>query len=314
MRTPFQFASKWIREAALWVLSLAVLTPFGTPILAAELGRAKPVSAPATKEAAPAWTELVAADSQDVAGVWLCGPHPRAGGDCYVISHGMGGTAPGDRFHRLAAAIRAELPRSSVIRIDWSERASSPVGGLPNPWKIARNIDLVGDHGAQVLAANGVDPAHAILIGESFGNWVSARIAQRLGGVHGILALNPASEAGGYAPPDLRRLSEQSWSFHTRSVFDTTLAIADNDFWLETPPEASPFAQHVAGINWLARRVEAKDLTWLSMDRQFPQREQDRFQGTVSIDGEFTLEGTGVDNACGGPTMGSALPCPVHAR
>jgi hypothetical protein len=207
----------------------------------------------------------------------------------FVITHGMGGTAADDRFHKLAAVIAKLFPDACVIRVDWCERASVKFYGLPNVLQVAASIDEVGDQAALLLQQEKIDPQHATFIGESFGNWVNARIAQKLGGVHGILALNPANEAG-YPLPDLRRHTQRSWSFHTYSAFDTTSEIAANDCWLQTPAQATQWGQHVAGIHWLTARLEAGDTTWLQMDKLLPVRRPGHFQALVTFDGLLTNE------------------------
>ncbi|MFN0020197.1 MAG: hypothetical protein ACKVP0_18200 [Pirellulaceae bacterium] len=237
-----------------------------------------------------AWIELIVGSEKPLARLWLAGPRGEASEECIVITHGMGGTVSGDRFHRLAETIRKRLPRASVVRVDWSERAAPKAGGFPNPWKVAGSIDGVGDEAAQVLAASGIDPARTTFIGESFGNWVNARIAFQMGGVQGILALNPASEAGGYPPTDLRPLARRSCSLQTYSVFDSTLEIAERDFWLKTSPDATQFAQHTAGIQWLRDRIEEGDLTWLRSEQPLPPRRPGHFRATAAIDGRLLHE------------------------
>lgn len=235
-----------------------------------------------------AWAELAPVAQSPPVRIWLAGQKMDGGNDCYVITHGMGGTSPGDRFHQLAAAILDKLPQVRVLRIDWSGRASATIGIFPRPWKVAAGIDELGDQAARVLESEGIDPAHTTFIGESFGNWVNARIAHRLGGVQGLLALNPANEGAGYTPPNLRKHAQRSWSFHTYSVFDTTREIADSDFWLETPVDSTHWGQHVSGIPWLSQRIRAGDLTWLRMDKTLPNRREGHFQSFATINGELS--------------------------
>lgn len=215
--------------------------------------------------------------------VRLCS-HGKWNGPAYVITHGMGGTADGDRFHKLAKAIAKMFPDARVLLVDWSKQATATIYGVPNPYKVAANIDEVGDLAAELLQQAKLDPRRTVFIGESFGNWVNARMARRLGGVQGILALNPANE-GGYPLPDLRQHARQSWSFHTHSVFDTTCEIAESDFWLETPAGANQWEQHVAGIKWLTARLDAGDPSWLHMDMLLPKRRVGHFQALVTKDG-----------------------------
>jgi hypothetical protein len=292
MRITSQHAPKGIFLAAFWLVLMGLSAGGATGTWAKDVGVVASVPAAGTiaGQAESPWSELTAGPEKPLARLWLAGPRGEASEECFVITHGMGGTVSGDRFYRLAETIRKRLPRASVVRIDWSERAAPKAGGFPNPWKVAGSIDDVGDEAAQVLTANGIDPARTTFIGESFGNWVNARIAFQGGGVQGILALNPASEAGGYLPPDLRQHARHSSSLHTFSVFDTTREIAEHDYWLETSTGATPFAQHTAGIPWLRDRIEEGDLTWLRSDQPLPPRLAGHFRGTATLDGRLLHE------------------------
>lgn len=273
-----------------WLLVVGLLAGMTTSVWAKESVASDRVSATARRGelAEPAWLELDSVAERPAVRIWLAGPRGDQASECFVITHGMGGTTSGDSFHRLAAVLHQQFPRASVLRIDWSERASVKFAGLPVPWKVAESIDPVGDQAALILKEAGIDSRRTTFLGESFGNWVNARTAYQLGGVQAILALNPASESGGYAPPDLRRLASHSWALHTWSVLDTTLEIADGDFWLETSADASPFAQHVAGIRWLTARIEAGDYSWLRMDRQLPARREGYFRASATLRGELS--------------------------
>ena len=291
MRNASPTISKWTRLTTLWILTLGLLASAATPVWAEEsavetLSPMGTAASLATGE--PVWAELPSISKRPLVQIWLAGQQTDAGDQCFVISHGMGGTLAGDNFHQLAAVILKRFPRACVIRLDWSEKASAKLHGFLNPWEVAGSIDAVGDQAALVLKKEGIDLAHTTFIGESFGNWVNARIAHQLGGVQGILALNPANEAGGYTPPNLCKHAKRSWSFHTYSVFDTTLEIADSDFWLETPANATPGSQHIAGIRWLAARIEAGDLTWLGMDKTLPQRRAGCFRAMATMDGQIS--------------------------
>ncbi len=233
------------------------------------------------------WKKITPLKQNPLVRVWSIGPRKEP---TYVITHGMGGTSDGDRFHKLANAISKTFPNACVLRVDWSERASATKYGLPDLCTVAASIDEVGDQAALLLQQEQIDPQRTIFIGESFGNWVNARIAHKLGGVQGILAMNPANESSGYTPPDLRKHAKHSWSFHTYSMFDTTNEIAESDFWLETPARVGHWEQHVAGIHWLSARLEAGDNSWLHMDKSLPQRRSGHFQALVTMDGLLSEE------------------------
>lgn len=290
MRTNSQTTRKWTWINMLWILFLSPLNSVVAPAWAEELATAtaqNPTISPSLKKSDLVWVELPSVAEGPRVRIWYVGRPLDAGVECYVITHGMGGTASGDRFHRLAEAIHKRFPRACVLLVDWSEKSSAKPGSYPNPWKVAVSIDEVGDQAARLLKHGAIDPAKTTLIGESFGNWVNARLARQLGGVQGILAMNPAHEAGGYVPPDLRKHAKHSWSFHTYSIYDTTLEIADGDFWLATSDRANHLEQHVSGINWLTARLEAGDPSWLHMDRPLPQRREGHFRASATMDGKL---------------------------
>jgi hypothetical protein len=207
----------------------------------------------------------------------------------FVLTHGMGGTAAGDRFHQLADAICNAVPDSNVLIIDWSKQSWRTRGYFetPSPWDVAPNIDPVAMEAVELLKALQVDPARTTFIGESFGNCVNARIAETLGGRGRILAFNPPNDLAGYKTPDLRFCSDVAWSFQTYSLCDCQSPIADVGFFLETPADAMVKDQHVFGVAWLAARVQSGDLTWLFPELILPEPAIEDFDAIVTISGEI---------------------------
>ena len=211
-------------------------------------------------------------------------------GEQYVIAHGQGGLLPDDRFYALAKALRTQCPDSTVFLVDWSPTANTGFAGVAVPWRVAQKIDPVALESSQLLRDAGLDPARTTVIGESFGVYVNAQIAKHLGGVHRSLAFNPASETAGYWPSDLKTHSTQAWSFHTWSICDTAFAIADADFYLETPTEASHVQQHVSGIPWLTARLNEGDKSWLLMEQVPPARQHKMYSARAKMDGTLSTE------------------------
>ena len=208
----------------------------------------------------------------------------------FVITHGLGGTEAGDRFHQLADAICEAIPGSNVVMVDWSQASTrtTQVLRLPVPWTFGWNIDAVGKEATGLLKALQVDPARTTFIGESFGNCVNARIAEQSGRRGRILAFNPANLAGGYLTPDLSACAELSWSFQAYSAFDTLESIAHAGFYLETSAGATDKDQHTAGVPWLADRVRSGDLTWLLMQHRSLKQRADCFDATATLTGELS--------------------------
>ncbi len=207
----------------------------------------------------------------------------------FVITHGMGGTQLDDRFHQLADEIDEALPESNVILINWTDASCKKTSfpGLPSPWEVAKNIDRVALEAAEHLHSMGVDASSTTFIGESFGNCVNAKIAERLGRHGRMLAFNPPNAAGGYKTPDLRTCADLTWSFHTFSVFDAQDPIAHAGLFLETPVNATHRDQHVAGVAWLADQVRSGNTSWLLMQHQITRIHDDKFDAIAAISGEL---------------------------
>jgi pimeloyl-ACP methyl ester carboxylesterase len=234
------------------------------------------------------WESLPSANEKMLVQVRVAGGLVAEPEWTYIVCHGMWGTTAGDRFERLCAAIKRQLPQCNVVLLDWSD-ASKSGGGLFMAWRVSKNIDPVADQAAKQLQALPLDRTRTTLIGESFGNYVNARLAKHLGGCERILAFNPASELGGYPPSDLQAAARTAWSFHTWSVYDTSRPIAHRELLLETPTDASELAQHMHGITWLSERLEAGDQSWLSAEQQIPECKHGCYPAVAGLDGELIL-------------------------
>ena len=202
----------------------------------------------------------------------------------YVITHGMGGTKVNDRFHRLAETIRQVQPRANIYLVDWTEASNQRLYGINLPFLVARSIDRVAADVARQLQRYAVDPAQVTMIGESFGNYVNHQAAKHLGGVDRLLAFNPASELGGYSPPDLGEYSKVAWAFHTRSPFDTARRISDRTVLLKTTFD-DPLKQHTFGVQWLRQRLLEDDRIWLTGDRMIPPGPEKMYDLVLEADG-----------------------------
>jgi hypothetical protein len=207
----------------------------------------------------------------------------------FVVTHGMGGTSDGDRFHRLADAIASTCPRANVLLVDWSESSCEETDffGIHNPFVVANRIDPVGDDAAAILCELQFDPHRATLIGESFGNWVNARIANKFGGVHRVVAMNPASELGGYPPPDLCACARISWAFHAYCVFDTLKKISHASILLATRPESSDLDRHTCGIGRLTSQLSSGDRSWLLTEVELQEASDTSFNTLATQDGQL---------------------------
>ena len=206
--------------------------------------------------------------------------------ETFVVSHGLGGTSAGDRFEQLCLALHHDFPQAAVYLVDWSREATAQMFGLPNPWAVAPRIDGVAEEAAKLLQDLGVRHDHLTLIGESFGAYVNAGIARSLGKCERILAVNPANEAAGYLPPDMRELAAQSWSLQTHSFCDTSLELTDYCVYLAAAT-TDAVAQHKYGIQWLAERLSRGDTSWVMFSRTLAAGPVGCFDGTARADGVY---------------------------
>ena len=209
------------------------------------------------------------------------------GAPLYLVTHGMNGTCSGDRFHMLAETIWTFLPEASVVLVDWTEAARGEWLGLNLPFVVALQVDVVADEASEMLCNLGFDAANATLIGESFGNYVNAKIASNFGKVDRMLAMNPAAELGGYPIPDLRRCSRRAYSFHTYSLFDTRVSLAHAAVFLETPPGATGIEQHTSGIARLTTTIGEASRGWLEANLVAADDSPERFKLRATLDGRL---------------------------
>jgi hypothetical protein len=144
---------------ALWILSLGLVADAAEPTTGTQQ---TPAASQSTHEFA--WVELGPIVQRPQVRVWSVGKRESV---IYVITHGMGGTAAGDRFHQLAEALHRRFPDACVLRIDWSELASAKIGGFPNPWTVAASINGVGDLVAQILKSEAIDPARTTFMAKA---------------------------------------------------------------------------------------------------------------------------------------------------
>lgn len=103
-----------------------------------------------------------------------------------------------------------------------------------------------------------------------------------------MIAMNPASELGGYPVPDLRLCSRVSWSFHAYCAFDTLRTLADATILLETRDDATELAKHTIGITRLTERLAQGDLDWTAAERELPENEAESSRVLATFDGRLT--------------------------
>ncbi len=165
----------------------------------------------------------------------------------WIVIHGRGCsryTAPTPNIPRLATDIQNLRPNDQVLTLDWSGPATAQSGFLflEEDW-----IQPVATWAASALLADGFSPSNINLVGHSWGGNMTDELAERLGGVNTIFAIDPARNGSGSYNPnanfgtpsaeiDFARHSNFSWAFFSRD--GGVLGITGGDPQTPTPPQS----------------------------------------------------------------------------
>jgi hypothetical protein len=181
----------------------------------------------------------------------------------FVIVPGFGGYQAGDAS--LAAAIAADTARYpgghvNILIANWTGAAAGPtIDGETVPWESATNIVSAGrDLGtllSQLNQQGEVTFSTTTVIGQGSGNDVAEQAAQLVGGLSGIIALNPEAAFGGFVPLNLTTYFQSSVAYETNSLFGLQGAIAASNQTLPTGDLNDPVATQALGITWLLQQV-----------------------------------------------------------
>ncbi len=145
----------------------------------------------------------------------------------WIVIHGRSSSrfsAPVPNIPRLASAILARRPADQVLTLDWSgpARPQSGLLFLEEDW-----IEPVATWAAGALLGAGFAAGAINLVGHSWGANLADELAERLGGVNTIVALDPAKNGSGAYNPNagfgtpsaeinFAAHSDFSWAFYSR--------------------------------------------------------------------------------------------------
>ena len=185
----------------------------------------------------------------------------------FVLVPGFGGYQ--SSFASLAAAIAADAAsypngRVNVLIASWSGAAAGPtIDGQTVPWESALDVAAAGsDLGSLLTQLNqqgDITFSTTTVIGQGSGNDVGNQAAQIVGGLAGIVALNPEAALGGFVPVDLTPYFQASAAYETSSLFGLQGSIAASNQTLPTGDLNDPVAQQTYGIGWLTQQILAGD-------------------------------------------------------
>ncbi|KPQ31811.1 MAG: subtilase family serine protease [Phormidium sp. OSCR] len=185
----------------------------------------------------------------------------------WVITHGWNGESIADEkgnFTNLAKAIGGYKDGDQVIKLDWRGLADTGADLA----KAARWIEPIGEAVADQLKSWDLQSNQINLVGHSLGAYVSFEIAKNLGGVNGLVALDPAiTTTGAYSISsvnfsDYSKESVGLWtsvlgSYATSSTASTYISKLNAN--LETLPwyeQENPKERHSAAVTEYARMFE----------------------------------------------------------
>jgi pimeloyl-ACP methyl ester carboxylesterase len=151
----------------------------------------------------------------------------------FIICHGRGGSSGSDYIQTLAAAVHNRYQNYPILLFDWSELSAADLGwtGYGGEDNIPYAASLLSGY----ISTAGVPTGNINLIGHSWGALVCYETAKRLGGVHTIIAIDPAEDfPTGYntSLADFGIYSDRAWSITTPNIASSSITpvTADESF------------------------------------------------------------------------------------
>jgi len=180
------------------------------------------------------------------------GPAPAIEGNraTWIVMHGRIDSK--ESFRELAKTIEAETG-DQVLVLDWSGAAADNTK-QGNFLDGAEWIPSVGIWLTDFLQQKGISGVQTHLVGHSWGSYIAYQTGVDLGGVQGIIALDPARTGVGYDVNSIEfaGVSELSWAFYGTGPFGSPelSATADESFTLDLTTSPDPFSRHSFVVNW----------------------------------------------------------------
>lgn len=112
----------------------------------------------------------------------------------WVIIHGFRLTPQDVETQGLPQAIEKNQPSDQILELDWKDITKTDYQNVND---VASWIPIVGEFAKNKLIGLGISPNNINLVGHSFGSYVAWEIANRIGGVNKLVALDPANRLGG---------------------------------------------------------------------------------------------------------------------
>jgi hypothetical protein len=142
----------------------------------------------------------------------------------WIVIHGRLNSSETDEIQKIALSIKTQHSTDQVLLLDWESAARETLlwGGFSNgeQW-----IEPIGQWAARALKDYQFNRLDLNLVGHSWGSYVANELAEAIGGVNVIIALDPAANTIGsqYNPNDRGTIhfgdySEFALAFHTSDL------------------------------------------------------------------------------------------------
>jgi pimeloyl-ACP methyl ester carboxylesterase len=183
----------------------------------------------------------------------------------WLVIHGRKNSPA--NMSQITDAIRSRMPTDQVLTLDWTDAADE--GALDFGFDGENWIGPVARAAASVLEYAGFDPKLLNLVGHSWGSYVADEMAEAMGDVNLLIALDPPKNTWGsavYKPTDYTTIdffahSTFSVAFHSSfwGSLDTSV-LAHESFVVSFPSSFSITQQH-SSITQLFGAMIRNDLT-----------------------------------------------------
>ncbi len=165
----------------------------------------------------------------------------------WIVIHGWRSSRTNQNIAEATASLAQVRPDDQVLTLDWRAAADTSV---LDPFDAEASIVPVAKWAASALAAYGFHGTNLNLVGHSFGSYVADQLAENLGGVDTIVALDAAENIpGGFDPEDpaqvnFARDSLFSWSFHTSVLGSAESPVTADEAFVVEGDQVDPIDAH----------------------------------------------------------------------
>lgn len=172
----------------------------------------------------------------------------------WIVVHGNANNSDTPTIKNLAESLKSNDPNTQVLLLDWGSAANYDNGSWnANLDKSTDWIQPVADTATTLINNLGLSTWNLNFVGHSLGTYVSWEIANRMGGINRLVALDPAADFPGWYDTNninFSQPSDWSWAFYGSALGSPTRAnTADESFEFKFPFGTNDFDKHGEVVN-----------------------------------------------------------------